>query len=309
MATISESATGSTDGNGFSAYVSVSGTLSDSNGSGTLAVRVTLYSTNNNFSDWTIACTAIETESSPNYTVISNSVKRTLAKNSSLLVGQGSFPVSSYTGSRSLRFVVTVDGSGTASYIPDNTYVELSFNLPTIAPPFSFTPFSFTPFGFTPFSFTPFGFTPFGFTPFSFTPTPVPPSQPTNLIVTNLTQTSARLNWSAVSGATQYTVYLNGSQVGTVTNTANRYYDFTNLLPSTPYTLGVSVTTSSGTSTIATINTTTLNAPGMRYSQGISDFTELSKFKRYDSSQSRWVDLTKYKIYVSSTNTWKDISN
>jgi hypothetical protein len=312
MAYIDVVSTGPTDGNGFYAVMTAAGTISDTNGTGSLAVRVTLYSTNNNFSNWTINCVAQETNATPNTIIINNSVQRTLAKNSSLLVGQGTWTSPAYTGSKSIRLVATVDAPSDASYVPNNTTVEMTITLPTVSTPFSFTPFGFTPFGFTPFGFTPFGFTPFGFTPFSFapfgfTPTPLPPDPPTNLSVTNITRTSARLNWNAVSGASSYDVYLNGVLHASAVSASATFYDLTGLSQNTSYTFGVRVTTSTGTSAVAQISGTTLSGPGARYNG--SAWTDTTVFKRYDAATSQWVSISSFKRYDSSTSQWKDITS
>ncbi len=311
MAYIDVASTGPTDTNGFYVVMTAAGTISDTNGTGSLAVRVTLYSTNNNFSNWTINCVAQETNATPNTIIINNSVQRSIAKNSSLLVGQGTWSSPAYTGSKSIRLVASVDAPSDATYVPNNATVEMTVTLPTVSSPFTFTPFgftpfTFTPFGFTPFSFTPFSFTPFGFTPFGFTPTPLPPNPPSNLTSSNITRSSIRLNWTAVSGATSYTVYLNGQVHASNVSASATSYDFINLSQNTQYTIGVSVTTSTGTSTVAQIAATTLSGPGARYNG--STWADTTVFKRYDAATSQWVNISSFKRYDSSTSQWKDIT-
>lgn len=311
MAYIDQISYGPVDSRGFSATLTAEGTISDSNGTGSLAIRVTLNSTNNNFSNWTINCVAQETNATPNTIIINNSVQRTIAKNSSLLVGQGTWSSPAYTGSKSIRIVATVDAPSDASYVPNNTTVEMTIALPTVSVPFSFTPFGFTPFGFTPFGFTPFGFTPFGFTPFGFTPfgftpTPLPPDPPTNLSVSDITRSSMRLNWNAVSGASSYTVYLGGQVYASNISPSATFYDFSNLSQNAPYLLGVSVTTATGTSTVAQASGTTLSGPGARYSG--TAWADTTVFKRYNAANSSWVNISTFKRYNATTSSWVDIS-
>lgn len=147
MTTVNQSVTGALDSNGYSITLTATGTLA-ADGSGTLALRSTLNSTNNNFADWTINSSILETEfSTPNTVVASNSVQRTLAKNSSLLVAQGSFTLPARTTATTLRFVADSDGVGTETFIPNATRAVLIFTLPAPIPPgpipsaFTNTPF------------------------------------------------------------------------------------------------------------------------------------------------------------------------
>lgn len=126
---INLSTTGANDGNGFTVTVTAVGTLDDT-GYGSIAVKAYLNSTNNNFSQWTINSSITETTSGTSVT--SNSVQRTLAKNSSLLVASGTYIQQSYTAAQTLKFKALIDGSGTASYIPDNATATLSVPLQAI---------------------------------------------------------------------------------------------------------------------------------------------------------------------------------
>ncbi|WP_336784643.1 S8 family serine peptidase [Paenibacillus sp. MMO-177] len=62
------------------------------------------------------------------------------------------------------------------------------------------------------------------------------------------------LTWNGVSGATSYRVYLNGSNITSVSTTN---YTFSGLTQGTSYTLGVAAVNTSGTSAISTINAST----------------------------------------------------
>jgi hypothetical protein len=77
---------------------------------------------------------------------------------------------------------------------------------------------------------------------------------PTNLS-TSLTDNSISLSWTAVSGATSYTLKRDGLTVGVTSDTS---YTFTGLSPDTRYNLGVATTTSNGTSPFATTSAVTL---------------------------------------------------
>lgn len=80
---------------------------------------------------------------------------------------------------------------------------------------------------------------------------------PTGLTVTGTTDTSVTLNWSAVSGASSYTVYRNGTAVGTTTGISRTD---TGLTPATSYRYTVAAADSSGavgvTSAAVTATTT-----------------------------------------------------
>jgi beta-lactam-binding protein with PASTA domain len=84
---------------------------------------------------------------------------------------------------------------------------------------------------------------------------PPPPSSPTGLYVSGTTTSSIVLNWNAVSGASGYSVYRNGTFL---TNTSSTNYNFTGLSPNTSYTLGVLAYNSGGNSGTSSIVGTTL---------------------------------------------------
>jgi len=87
------------------------------------------------------------------------------------------------------------------------------------------------------------------------------PTSPTSLTLSNITQTSATLTWSASTdnvGVTGYKVYKNGTLLGTTTSTT---YSFTGLTAATTYTLAVAAfDASSNVSSQATTSLTTLAA-------------------------------------------------
>jgi beta-lactam-binding protein with PASTA domain len=89
---------------------------------------------------------------------------------------------------------------------------------------------------------------------FRVAPTP-PPSQPTGLSITNQGQSSLTMAWNSVSGATGYYIYRGGTYLGAISSTS---YNFTGLTASTTYTLGVAAYNDGGSSTISTIQATTL---------------------------------------------------
>lgn len=179
----------------------------------------------------------------------------------------------------------------------DSTFLDSTSNsATTVSPPFSFVPYN-------NFSFVPYYN--FSFTPFSFTPTP-PPAAPTGLTISNITTSSLRLSWSSVSAATGYDVYNNSTLVGS-TDSATTYYDFTNLISGTAYTLGVRAKNSNGNSSISTIQGTTAVAPGRIY---INDsWKDMSTYKRYDAATSSWKTITIFKRYNAATGQWEEITN
>ena len=78
------------------------------------------------------------------------------------------------------------------------------------------------------------------------TPDTTPPTDPSNLAATNITETGATLTWSASSdnvGVDHYNIFIDGSQVGTSTNTT---FNVTGLSPSTSYTASVNAEDAAG---------------------------------------------------------------
>ncbi len=92
-------------------------------------------------------------------------------------------------------------------------------------------------------------------------PAPPPPPAPTNLSVSGTTTTSLTLNWDAVTGATSYKVFLDGTEQPL--NVGGTSHSFTNLTPGTSYNLGVAavVGTGGGTSATASITASTAIPP------------------------------------------------
>ncbi|MFE1879609.1 chitinase [Streptomyces diastatochromogenes] len=86
-------------------------------------------------------------------------------------------------------------------------------------------------------------------------PAPTVPAAPTGLSVSGTTSSSVSLSWSAVSGATGYNVYRNGTKVTAVTGTSATV---TGLSASTSYSFQVTATNSAGESAkSATVTGTT----------------------------------------------------
>ncbi|MFI9648652.1 chitinase [Streptomyces sp. NPDC052040] len=76
-------------------------------------------------------------------------------------------------------------------------------------------------------------------------PAPTVPAAPTGLAVASTTSSSASLSWAAVSGATGYTVYRDGTKVSAVTGTSATV---TGLSPSTSYAFQVTAANAAGES-------------------------------------------------------------
>jgi uncharacterized repeat protein (TIGR02543 family) len=136
---------GNNDSNGFYVQLSWTGTVDDSTGATSLSVKNTLFSTNNNFSQWTINSSISANSGS----VSSVGVQRTLAKNSSVIVNNGSISLSSWSdtskayrwqtnnggASYFLTLTANADGAGTATYIPNNASVGTTITVTPAAPP------------------------------------------------------------------------------------------------------------------------------------------------------------------------------
>ncbi|MEU4037051.1 chitinase [Streptomyces collinus] len=90
-------------------------------------------------------------------------------------------------------------------------------------------------------------------------PAPTVPSAPGGLSVSGTTSSSVSLSWSAVSGATGYNVYRDGTKVTAVTGTSATV---TGLSASTSYSFQVTATNSAGESTKSSTVTGTTTATG-----------------------------------------------
>ncbi|WP_436842631.1 chitinase [Streptomyces flaveolus] len=91
-------------------------------------------------------------------------------------------------------------------------------------------------------------------------PAPTVPAAPAGLSVTGTTSSAVSLSWSAVSGATGYNVYRNGSKVTAVTGTSATV---TGLAASTSYSFQVTATNAAGESArSATVTGTTASGTG-----------------------------------------------
>ncbi|MEW1826579.1 glycoside hydrolase family 18 protein [Streptomyces sp. NPDC088196] len=90
-------------------------------------------------------------------------------------------------------------------------------------------------------------------------PAPTVPATPTGVSVSSTTSSSVSLAWSAVSGATGYNVYQNGTKITAVTGTSATV---TGLAASTAYSFQVTATNSAGESGKSTAVTGTTTATG-----------------------------------------------
>ncbi|MFE2418562.1 chitinase [Streptomyces hokutonensis] len=90
-------------------------------------------------------------------------------------------------------------------------------------------------------------------------PAPTVPATPTGVSVSSTTSSSVSLAWSAVSGATGYNVYRNGTKITAVTGTSATV---TGLAASTSYSFQVTATNSAGESGKSTAVTGTTTATG-----------------------------------------------
>lgn len=119
---------------------------------------------------------------------------------------------------------------------------------------------------------------------------PDPPPPVANLEVTNITKTTATITFGAVD-ADKYNIYLNGSLVGTTTNT---YYDLTGLNPGTTYTVEVSALrgNTEGPKASATF-TTALPAPVTNLT--VTDITKTSATASWTGTPS----ADQYRVYLN----------
>lgn len=131
---------GSTDGNGFNLRLSWAGTYDDVTGAASVTFTSRLYATNNNFIDWTINSDILAN----GYPLSDSSVKRTLAKNSSVIIDTGTFTASNWSdwatnnngATYYLAMTAHADGVGSATYIPENTSVGTTITVtPSSTPP------------------------------------------------------------------------------------------------------------------------------------------------------------------------------
>ncbi|WUV70930.1 glycoside hydrolase family 18 protein [Streptomyces sp. NBC_01478] len=90
-------------------------------------------------------------------------------------------------------------------------------------------------------------------------PAPTVPATPTGVSVSSTTSSSVSLAWSAVSGATGYNVYRDGTKITAVTGTSAT---ITGLAASTSYSFQVTATNSAGESGKSTAVTGTTTATG-----------------------------------------------
>lgn len=88
-------------------------------------------------------------------------------------------------------------------------------------------------------------------------------SAPTNLSVSNLSNTSFTVSWTGVSGATGYNVYLNGARVGSINsnNDTSYTYTFSGEQPSTTYHVTVSAIDAQGNNSAQSNTATATTSP------------------------------------------------
>ncbi len=134
------------------------------------------------------------------------------------------------------------------------------------------------------------------------------PSNPANLSASNVTTTSANLNWSASTdniGVTGYFIYQNGSNIGSVSGNAALV---NNLSPSTTYTYSVRAFDAAGnqSSNSNTISITTgaasdTQAPSNPANLSVSNVTTNSANLNWSASTDN-VGVTGYFIYQNGSN-------
>ncbi len=133
-----------------------------------------------------------------------------------------------------------------------------------------------------------------------------PPSIPGNLVVSNIAQSSANLNWTASTdnvGVDHYNVYVGGSLQGTTTGTS---YSISGLTANTTYTLTVDAEDAAGNTSIASsVNITTAvapdnTAPTPPSSLSASSITQTSVNLNWTASTDN-VGVDHYNVYVGGS--------
>ena len=126
---------------------------------------------------------------------------------------------------------------------------------------------------------------------------PDPPAQPTGLIVSDVTQNNAIINWNAVIGATEYKIYLNDDLIATTIATNGT---LNGLSPDTQYSVQVSAVGPGGESgkTSAAFETLVagIEPPSQPTGLNVSNITQ-------DNALINWLSVdgaTGYKIYLNS---------
>ncbi len=129
------------------------------------------------------------------------------------------------------------------------------------------------------------------------------PTVPTNLTVSNVTETTCDLNWTASSdniGVTGYTIYQDGAAIAT-SSTAS--YDVTNLNPSTTYLFNVEAYDAAGNTSglSSTISVTTQSAadtqaPTVPTNLAVANVTETTCDLSWTASSDN-IGVTGYTIY------------
>ena len=125
----------------------------------------------------------------------------------------------------------------------------------------------------------------------------VPPDQPTGLIVSDVTQNNAVINWNSVSGATEYKIYLNDNLITTTIATNGT---LNGLSPDTQYTVEISAIGPGGESgkTSAAFETLVamIDPPSQPTGLNVSNITQNNALVEWSSVGG----ATGYKIYLNS---------
>ncbi|HCC35899.1 MAG TPA: hypothetical protein DEQ02_09860, partial [Ruminococcaceae bacterium] len=120
------------------------------------------------------------------------------------------------------------------------------------------------------------------------------PSAP-SIYLSNQTSSSVRVNWSAVSGATSYYVYVNGSLKRT---TSDKYFNISGLTAGTKYTFNVKAYNTSGLSASSTTLSYTPSVPAPAAPRiSLSDKTTSSVKVSWGAISG----ATKYYVYRNSS--------
>jgi chitodextrinase len=133
-----------------------------------------------------------------------------------------------------------------------------------------------------------------------------PPTAPTGLAVTGITQTGVSLTWNPATdnvGVTGYALYVNGTKVGTTTQTS---YGFSGLNCGTSYTLAVAAYDAAGNVSATATNTPATSAcsdttrPTVPGSLSVTGTTQTSISVAWNAATDN-VGVTGYALYVNGT--------
>ncbi|KJD34629.1 hypothetical protein PK35_02300 [Tamlana nanhaiensis] len=132
-----------------------------------------------------------------------------------------------------------------------------------------------------------------------------PPAAPINLVASNITETSADLNWTASTdnvAVVGYNLYVNNAFIETLSNTNS--YILNDLTTATTYSVNITAIDASGnesnSSNTETFTTTDITPPTSPINLTVSNITETTSYLNWDNATDN-VAVTGYNIYNNTT--------